>query len=69
VTVSPSRSAYAPGSAVKLTANADFGYDFSGWSGSATGNANPLVISMTTNQVINASFSLNLIGRLLHLQP
>jgi hypothetical protein len=67
VTVQPNSPAYAPGSSVTLRASAQLGYDFTGWSGSASGAANPLSVTMNTNKVINANFKVNLLGRILGL--
>ena len=67
VTVQPSAAYYAPGSSVSLKATAELGYDFTGWSGSASGTANPLSVIMNTNKVINANFKVNLLGQILGL--
>ncbi len=52
----PGQVIYMPGSNVTLTAYPDAGFKFIGWSGDATGSANPLVITMTTNLSISGSF-------------
>jgi uncharacterized repeat protein (TIGR02543 family) len=56
VSKSPNQAGYAPNAFVTLTANANSGYRFTGWSGDATGTNNPLTVTMTTNKTINASF-------------
>jgi uncharacterized repeat protein (TIGR02543 family) len=67
VTVQPAASAYAPGTVVSLRATAQLGYDFTGWTGSASGTANPLSVTMNANKVITANFKVNLLGQLLGL--
>jgi len=67
VAIQPSASAYAPGSSVSLRATAQLGYDFTGWTGDASGTANPLSVTMNANKVITANFRVNLVGRLLGL--
>ncbi|MEO0468812.1 MAG: InlB B-repeat-containing protein [Bacteroidota bacterium] len=55
---SPNQSTYTAGSSVTLTANPNAGYEFSNWSGDASGNSNPLTITMNSNKNITANFSL-----------
>ncbi len=57
VTRNPDQSTYASGSTVTLTATPASGYSFAGWSGSATGTTNPLVVTMDANKTITATFS------------
>ena len=45
------------GQTVTLTATPNAGYVFTGWSGDATGSANPLVITMDGDRVIGATFA------------
>lgn len=59
VSVSPQANIYAVNAAVSITAIPDATQTFVGWSGDATGNQNPLTISMNTNKVIYANFSTN----------
>jgi uncharacterized repeat protein (TIGR02543 family) len=54
--ISPGSGTYASGANVLLTATPKAGYAFSGWSGSATGTANPLSVTMTNNKAITGNF-------------
>ena len=54
--VSPSSGTYASATQVSLTATADSGYTFSSWSGGASGTANPVTITMSTNESVTANF-------------
>ncbi|WP_347157367.1 malectin domain-containing carbohydrate-binding protein [Pontibacter chitinilyticus] len=56
--VTPSSGTYGSGTTVKLTATPEPGYMFTGWSGDASGSANPLSITMNGNKAIIATFSL-----------
>jgi hypothetical protein len=56
VTVNPAVTNYPPNLPVTLTATPALGYAFSHWSGSASGNANPLAVTMTTNLNVVANF-------------
>ena len=55
-TVDPSSGTYDEGSSVTLTATPASGWEFSGWSGSASGSTNPLAIIMDSNKSITATF-------------
>jgi uncharacterized repeat protein (TIGR02543 family) len=57
VTANPSQSGYPSGTQVVLTAASNAGYTFSGWSGGASGTANPLTVTMTGNLSVTANFS------------
>ena len=57
VTATPDQEEYVQGTAVTLTAVPGEGFEFSGWSGDASGDANPLEITMDANKSITASFS------------
>ena len=57
VAADPGQEEYVEGTAVTLTAVPDEGYEFSGWSGDASGDTNPLDITMNANKNIAASFS------------
>lgn len=59
VAVSPAMPAYAEGQIVTLTAAADIGYTFCGWSGSLTGTTNPVTITMDGDKSITANFTDN----------
>ena len=48
---------YTAGSVVQLTASADTGYEFTGWSGDASGTINPVSVTMNGNKSVAASFS------------
>ncbi|WP_161887880.1 malectin domain-containing carbohydrate-binding protein [Pontibacter russatus] len=52
----PNQQSYASGKVVALTATPASGYQFSGWSGDATGTANPLSVTMNGNKAITANF-------------
>jgi hypothetical protein len=49
---------YESGTSVNLTATADAGYSFSGWSGACTGTG-PCSVSMNSNKAIRAIFTQN----------
>lgn len=59
VVKSPDQPTYNHGTSVELTAIASPGYHFTGWSGGATGNQNPLMIIMDSVTSITANFSIN----------
>lgn len=56
VTRFPNQPDYAPNTPVTLTAWAEDGQAFAGWSGDAAGSSNPLVVQLTTNLQISARF-------------
>ena len=56
VSRSPDQTGYAANAVVTLTATANAGYTFTGWSGDAAGTDNPLSVTMTTNKTITANF-------------
>ena len=56
VAKAPDQATYADGSSVTLTANADPGWEFMGWSGDASGTANPLIVTMDSAKSIGANF-------------
>jgi hypothetical protein len=58
-TASPSAYYYASNATVQITATAASGQTFVGWSGGATGSANPLSVVMRSNAIIVATFSQN----------
>jgi hypothetical protein len=57
VEISPRTYRFNSGSLVTLTAEPDAGQDFIGWSGSANGFSNQVVVTMDQSKVINASFT------------
>lgn len=59
VTKHPDKTTYGWGEEVLLTASDGPDWRFSGWSGDATGNVNPLKITMYNNTTITASFWLD----------
>jgi hypothetical protein len=48
---------YTAGSLVQLTANANIGYHFTGWSGDASGAGNPITITMNSSKDMTANFA------------
>ncbi len=56
VTKNPDQATYNNGTVVTLTPVADVGYHFLGWSGDASGNTNPLSVTMDANKNITANF-------------
>jgi uncharacterized repeat protein (TIGR02543 family) len=59
VTRFPDQSAYSYGATVSLTAQANIGWTFSGWSGDLTGESNPATITMDGNKTVTATFTQN----------
>jgi uncharacterized repeat protein (TIGR02543 family) len=57
VSKSPNQAAYASGSSVTVTATPAAGFQFAGWSGDASGTTNPLIVTMTANKNITATFT------------
>jgi uncharacterized repeat protein (TIGR02543 family) len=49
-------TSYSAGTSVNLTATANFGYTFVGWSGDASGSANPISITMDGDRTVTANF-------------
>jgi len=58
VVKNPNQANYNQGSTVQLTATPNTGYTFTGWTGDATGTANPLTVTMNSNKNITANFTL-----------
>jgi uncharacterized repeat protein (TIGR02543 family) len=56
VTKDPDKSTYLCGETVVLTATADPGWSFTGWSGDLVVTVNPATLVMTRSQVITATF-------------
>src|SRR5206468_3460681 len=59
VAKSPDQSNYTHGTVVQLTATPAAGWHFVGWSGDASGTANPLSVTMDGNKNITATFAIN----------
>jgi subtilisin family serine protease len=57
VSESPNKSNYNYGDQVQITATPNTGYSFNNWSGDASGNTNPLTLTMSRNKTITANFS------------
>ena len=57
VTKNPNLSQYSPGTVVTLTANAATGFQFSNWSGEASGTSNPITVTMNSNLIVTAGFA------------
>jgi len=56
LTVSPLKNSYVNTEPVTLTAVPAVNYEFTGWTGDASGSTNPLKISMTKDKTITANF-------------
>src|ERR1017187_10506677 len=57
VTICPNQPSYSAGTVVTVTATPNAGYNFSGWSGGIISTANPLLVTMTSDIAITASFA------------
>jgi uncharacterized repeat protein (TIGR02543 family) len=57
VVKNPNLPVYVKGDDVQLTATPNAGYNFTSWSGDATGTSNPLLVSMDVNKNITANFT------------
>ncbi|MEP3389714.1 MAG: DNRLRE domain-containing protein, partial [Reichenbachiella sp.] len=55
--VSPSSGTYDDGTGVTLTATADVGWEFTGWSGDLSGSTNPAQVTMDADKNITATFT------------
>ncbi|MFA5330275.1 MAG: Calx-beta domain-containing protein [Prolixibacteraceae bacterium] len=53
----PDQSTYIEGTTVQLTAMPGSGYKFASWSGDATGSANTITVTVTSNKNITANFT------------
>lgn len=56
VVLEPSGGVYVAGTTVTLTAQANIGYVFNGWSGDLSGSQNPATILMNSNKTVTANF-------------
>jgi uncharacterized repeat protein (TIGR02543 family) len=59
VTLDPPGGTYDEGTVVTLTASPDAGSTFEGWSGAATGTANPVTVTMDGDRTVTATFKAN----------
>ena len=57
VSVNPAKNVYTNGESVTLTAWPAANQTFTGWSGDAAGNLNPLVLALTNSTLITANFA------------
>ena len=55
--ISPQKSTYCAGDEVTLTATPNSEYEFSSWSGDASGSANPITLTMNSNKSVTANFT------------
>ncbi len=58
VTLEPQQTSYAYGEVVTLTAAADTGWVFTGWSGDLGGSTNPAALTMDGDKSVTATFEL-----------
>ena len=56
ITLNPAGGIYDAGTVVTLTANANSGNTFNGWSGDLSGSVNPTTITMDANKAVTANF-------------
>jgi uncharacterized protein (TIGR02145 family)/uncharacterized repeat protein (TIGR02543 family) len=56
VSRNPDKADYGFGEPVRVTAAPAEGYEFKGWSGAASGMANPVMVTMNGNQALTAEF-------------
>ena len=55
--ITPASGTYAAGTSVTLTATAAQGYQFSGWSGDASGTSQTITVTMDANKSVVATFT------------
>ena len=56
ITLNPAGGVYNVGTVVTVTASADAGFVFGGWSGDLSGNVTPTTITMNSDKNVTASF-------------
>ncbi len=59
VTRTPDQTSYSHGEQVTLEAAPDTGYNFTNWSGHASGSANPITVIMDADKSVTANFAAN----------
>jgi hypothetical protein len=59
VTMNPVQNEYACNAPVQLTATANPGWTFSGWSGALTGSTNPATLTVSGDHAVTATFTQN----------
>ena len=57
VSRNPNTASYDEGTSVEVTVTAHSGFTFTGWSGAATGTANPVTVVMDGNKTLTATFT------------
>ncbi len=57
VSLNPAGGTYDENTVVELTATADAGFEFTGWSGELSGNSNPDSVTMSGNKTVTATFT------------
>ena len=62
VSIDPDQQNYNFGDEVVLTATPDDGFEFTSWSGDATGTNNPLTVTMNDDKNITANFTALVVG-------
>jgi hypothetical protein len=56
ITLNPAGGSYDEGTTVELTATADAGWEFEGWSGDVTSSDNPVEVLMDSDKTVTATF-------------
>ena len=61
-TITPSSGSYLCGTQINLTATPDAKYVFNGWSGALSGSTSPAPLTLSTNEIVTATFVPNTSG-------